>query len=128
MIHAMIQVFTDPRCLEHQSPAGYPERPERLAGIVRHLRERGWPVADVSSSPEVRDAAQAAVIAVHEEVYVERFRRAAERGDSLLDSADNPLSDRTWEASWAAVEVALAAVDRMAASNSATFAAVRPPW
>jgi acetoin utilization deacetylase AcuC-like enzyme len=127
MILAMIQVFTDPRCLEHQSPPGYPERPERLAGIVSHLRRRGWPVTEAGTSPEVRAAAQAAVVAVHEETYVERFRRAAERGDSLLDSADNPLSDGTWESSWAAVEVALAAVDRVAASNGATFAAVRPP-
>ncbi|HYG65711.1 MAG TPA: histone deacetylase [Thermoanaerobaculia bacterium] len=132
MIPAMIQVFTDPRCLEHQSPPGYPERPERLAGIVSHLRSRGWPVTDAGTSPEIREAARAAVLAVHEEAYVERFQRAVERGDSLIDSADNPLSDRTWEASWAAVEVALAAADRAAGSagsgsGDVTFAAVRPP-
>src|SRR4051794_37801586 len=112
----MIDVLTSARCLEHLSPPGYPERPDRLTGILDHLRHNGWPVTDVAAGvaddDATREAAQQAVLAVHEEAYVERFRRAAERGDALLDSADNPLSDGTWSASWAVVEVALAAADR----------------
>jgi acetoin utilization deacetylase AcuC-like enzyme len=123
----MIRVFTDPRCLEHRSPPGYPERPERLAGVVEHLRGRGWPMAEVAAGEAARQRARQAVLALHEPAYVERFRRAAERGDALLDSADNPLSDGTWEASWAAVEVALAAADQVADAGEAAFAAVRPP-
>ena len=126
----MIQIFTDPRCLDHRAPRGYPERPERLSGIVEHLRERGWPFA---ASPEEaaersREAALQAVVDVHDEGYVGRLRRAAERGDSIIDSADNPLSAGTWEASWAAVETVLAAADWIAAgADRIAFAAVRPP-
>src|SRR5690348_17372395 len=88
-----MRVFTDPRCLNHRAPRGFPERPERLSGIVGHLRQRGWDLAEGTSWEGGRDRAREVVVAVHEERYVERFERAAERGDSLLDSADNPLSD-----------------------------------
>src|SRR5688572_1870936 len=76
------------------------------------------------------DRAREAVAAVHEERYVDRFGRAAERGDSLLDSADNPLSDGTWEAAWAGVETTLAAADHAVSGGgrgNRAFAAVRPP-
>ena len=130
-----MRVFTDPRCLGHRAPRGFPERPERLSGVVDHLRQRGWDLVEGASREVGRDRAPeviAAVAAVHEERYVERFGRAAERGDSLLDSADNPLSEGTWEAAWAAVETTLAAADHAAAGGRANqgnraFAAVRPP-
>jgi acetoin utilization deacetylase AcuC-like enzyme len=126
----MIRVLTDPRCLDHLAPLGYPERPDRLSGIVGHLRERGWPVEDLAPavSAEDRERARRAVLALHDEAYVGRFERAAARGDSLLDSADNPLSPGTWDAAWAAVDVALAAADWVAGGADRTaFAAVRPP-
>ncbi|MES1240384.1 MAG: histone deacetylase [Acidobacteriota bacterium] len=123
-----MRVFTDPRCLDHRAPRGFPERPERLSGIAGHLRQRGWDLAEGSSWEGGRDRAAEAVAAVHEERYVERFGRAVERGDSLLDSADNPLSEGTWEASWAAVETILAAADHaMSGGGNRAFAAARPP-
>lgn len=118
-----VRIFTEPRCLEHRAPRGYPESPDRLAGVMAHLAARGWPIADQGVSREV---AEAAVAAVHDPAYVERFRRAAARGDALLDSADNPLSEGTWEAAWAAVSATLAAAEH-AAEGSYAFAAVRPP-
>ncbi len=121
-----MRIYTDPRCLDHRAPRGFPERPERLSGIVSHLRQRDWDLVEGSSWEGGRDRAREAVVAVHEERYVERFGRASDRGDSLLDSADNPLSEGTWEASWAAVETTLAAADQAAAGHRA-FAAVRPP-
>jgi acetoin utilization deacetylase AcuC-like enzyme len=123
----MIRIFTDPACLLHQAPSGYPECPERLSGVLAHLRERGWPIAE--PSPAVApEAAREAVAAVHEAEYVARFERSAARGDSLLDSADNPLSAGTWDAAWGAVAATLAATEWMAAENGrAAFAAVRPP-
>jgi acetoin utilization deacetylase AcuC-like enzyme len=122
----MIRVFTDPACLEHAAPPGYPERPERLSGVLDHLRRSGWTFAESVEVPE--ETARAAVLALHDETYVGRFERAAARGDSLLDSADNPLSAGTWKAAWGAVQAALAAADWMAGGNDrAAFAAVRPP-
>lgn len=121
----MIRIFTDSTCLEHTSPPGYPERPDRLSGILDHLRAGGWPVVEESADLET---ARQAVLALHDERYVARFERAAARGDSLLDSADNPLSAGTWGAAWAAVAATLAAADWAAAGDGRTaFAAVRPP-
>jgi acetoin utilization deacetylase AcuC-like enzyme len=123
----MLRVFTDPRCLEHRAPRGYPERPERVAAVVDHLRRRGWTFADGEALEP--DAARAAVVAVHDESYVERFERAVERGDSLIDSADNPLSPGTWTAAWAAAGATLAAADWVMGDGGGriAFAAVRPP-
>jgi len=122
----MIRLFTDPACLQHAAPPGYPERPERLSGVLAHLRQSGWPFAESAAAPD--EPAREAVLALHDETYVGRFERAAARGDSLLDSADNPLSAGTWGAAWGGVHATLAAVDWMAAGEDrAAFAAVRPP-
>jgi acetoin utilization deacetylase AcuC-like enzyme len=118
-------VFTAERCLEHRVPAGFPELPARLRRIVDHLRWRGIAVADVE--PDGADW-RAAALVVHDDEYIERFHRATERGDGLLDSADNPLSAGTWSAAIAAVETTLAACDwSMDSGGRAAFAAIRPP-
>src|SRR5436305_12825194 len=90
---SMIRVFTHPACLGHRAPAGYPERPERLSGVLAHLRERGWPV--VETAVALGEDAREAVGALHDPEYVARFERAAARGDSRLDAAANPLSAGT---------------------------------
>ncbi|HEX6203485.1 MAG TPA: histone deacetylase family protein, partial [Thermoanaerobaculia bacterium] len=122
-------VFTASGCLAHGAPAGYPERPERLAGVLEHLRAEGFAVEEVpagGAGGDQRRALREAVTAVHPEAYVARFERAVARGDSLFDSADNPVGDGTAEAAWSAVAATLAAADR-AATGEAAFAAVRPP-
>jgi acetoin utilization deacetylase AcuC-like enzyme len=128
----MIRIFTDSRCLEHTVPPGFPECPERLEGILRRLREAGhFPVEEASrrSDEELLEA----VRAVHDARYVERFRRAVERGDGLLDSADNPLSAGTWSASLGAVAAVLSAVDWILEEGAEegggrhAFVATRPP-
>ena len=121
----MIRIFTDPACLDHRTPPGYPEKPERLVGVLDRLREGGWPVAEEGADP---GTAREAVQALHDEGYVARFERAVARGDSLIDSADNPLSSGTWRAAWAAVSATLAAADWVAGGEGRTaLAAVRPP-
>ncbi len=118
----MEALFSDPRCLGHEVPYGFPERPRRLERVLERLEGRGAGPIVAGDSPRAREA----VAAVHAAEYVERFRRASERGDGLLGSSDNPLSAGTWDAAWAAVGCALAAAERAAAGGHA-FAAVRPP-
>lgn len=118
-----MRVFTDPRCLEHRPPPSFPERPERLSGILDHLRGAG---RTVEEAPRDDASARRAVTAIHPADYVERFERAAQRGDSLFDSADNPLAAGTRDGAWGAVSAVLAASDA-AAAGEAAFAAVRPP-
>ncbi|HEX4964961.1 MAG TPA: histone deacetylase [Thermoanaerobaculia bacterium] len=123
----MVRVFTSAACLGHRTPPGYPEKPERLAGVVARLRQSGWEIEEEEETVAAREA----VLAVHDAVYVARFERAVARGDSLLDSADNPLSTGsagTWQAAWGAVATALAAADWVAGANGRTaLATVRPP-
>jgi acetoin utilization deacetylase AcuC-like enzyme len=118
-----VELFSDDRCLRHAVRFGYPEVPERLSGIVAGLERAGRRVRREGPHP----AAAAAVERLHPAAYVERFRRACERGDGLLDSADNPLAGAaTFEAAWAAIDAVLHAADA-AAAGDASFALVRPP-
>lgn len=121
-----MRVVTDPRCLDHRPPRGYPERPERLRGILDHLRATGFEIVEPPGGGDAAERSRRAVTAVHPEEYVARFERAVARGDALFDSADNPLSPGTAGAAWGAVEATLAAADAAAAGQPA-FAAVRPP-
>ena len=117
-----MRVFSDRRCLEHTVPQDFPERPERLEGVLDHLAGR-WEI----EQPGSYDGWQDAVAALHDAEYVDRFRAAVGRGDGLLDSADNPLSAGTWEASRAAVETTLWAASAMLAEKAPVFSLVRPP-
>jgi acetoin utilization deacetylase AcuC-like enzyme len=120
----VLRVFTSRRCLDHPAPPGFPDRPERLTGLLERLAAGGWPAAEVGGHPEAREA----VAAVHDPHYLERFRRSVERGDGFFDSADNPIGAATWDAAWAAVEATLAAADWAAGgAGRRAFAAVRPP-
>lgn len=135
----MIRVFTSRRCLAHRAPGGYPERPERLTAILDHLAASERFAEAVVEDPEGLDsegsgpeAAEGAILALHDERYVARLSRAVERGDGLIDSADNPVSAGTWDAAMAAVEVTLAAARWAAEGGEAgeprhAFALVRPP-
>jgi len=129
----MIRVFTSRRCLAHTAPGGYPERPERLRSILDHLRGTEGFASSVVEDPDGAGDVDEAIRAVHEPRYVDRLRRAIERGDGLIDSADNPLSVGTWDAALAAVEVTLAAAAWAVhggggdAGARHAFAAVRPP-
>jgi acetoin utilization deacetylase AcuC-like enzyme len=117
-----LDVFTDPRCLLHDVPLGFPEQPVRLAAILGGLRASGRAPLERGAHP----AAGSLVERVHGADYVSRFRAAVERGDGLLDSSDNPLVPSTWDAAWGAVEATLHATDRALAGMPA-LAAVRPP-
>ena len=117
-----MDVFTDPRCLLHDVPLGFPERPARLHAILDGLRAAGRAIHEAGAHPAAATLGER----VHSAAYLQRFRAATRRGDGLLDSADNPLVASTWDAAWGAAEATLHAADR-AHGGHAAFAAVRPP-
>ncbi len=119
-----MKIFTDSRCQAHVSPAGYPERGERLEDLLAMLRSAGWNLQGECPHESAADV----VARLHDPRYLERFKRAVERGDGILDSADNPLSAGTWSGAWGAAEAAVTAADWVrGASGRKAFAAVRPP-
>ncbi|HXT50768.1 MAG TPA: hypothetical protein VN811_06985, partial [Thermoanaerobaculia bacterium] len=114
-----MDVVTDPRCLLHDVPLGFPEQPSRLISILAGLRAGGRAVHEPGAHPDARPLVER----VHSAAYVERFRAAVERGDGLFDSADNPLVASTWDAACGAVDATLHAADAALAGRAA-FAAV----
>ena len=120
-----MRVHTDRRCLEHEAPPGFPERPERLARILAALgADPRFEVVETGAPGD--EEVLAAVRELHDPRYVARFERAVARGDGLIDTADNPLSAGSWRAALGAVAATLAALDQ-AMEGRSVFAAVRPP-
>lgn len=119
-----MHVLWHPATLAHPAPPGYPETPTRIERLVEGLRGLGHH----TEVPELDlDRARALAVLVHGEEYVARFERSCRRGDSLLDSADNPIAPASFEAALAAVAVAVAAWDRAVDARQPVFAAIRPP-
>jgi acetoin utilization deacetylase AcuC-like enzyme len=118
--------ITDPRFLEHLTGPAHPERPERLGAITARVSESGLgsDLTPIAAAP----AGVPWISEVHDAAYVERVRRACERGSPVLDSMDTGISERSYEAALLAAGAGLAAADAVASGRvGAAFAAVRPP-
>ena len=119
-----LRVFSDRRCLDHVVPHGFPEVPIRLGGILDGLSLEGVEVQERGEHSDTDDA----IRSVHDESYVKRFRAAVEAGDMFVDTGDNPISARSWDAARAAVDATLFAADWTASGpGQRSFAMVRPP-
>ena len=119
----------DPLFLEHQVSAGHPERPQRLEAIVKRLKEKG--LSDKLLALKAAPAAVEWLTTVHTPEYVERAKKAcAECGDGIriLDTADVPISAKSYDAAVLAAGGVLAAVDAVVDGKARNaFCAVRPP-
>ncbi len=125
--------YTHPVCLEHITPPGHPERPDRLRAVEEtlcderfHLLEREQaPLADISS-----------FMLVHPEAHVLRMQSLVppepEEGSNEVRlvriDADTTASAKTWEAVKRAVGGAMAGVDAVFSGEANNvFCAMRPP-
>jgi acetoin utilization deacetylase AcuC-like enzyme len=118
------KVFSDPRCLAHLVPSGFPEIPSRLEVLTAGLAAEGYEIVERGEHPGSAEA----IAFVHDTDYLRRFQESVAGGELFLDTGDNPLSAGTWEASMAAVEVNLHAADWIAAGlRRQAFCLVRPP-
>ncbi|TAM95537.1 MAG: histone deacetylase family protein, partial [Rhizobiaceae bacterium] len=119
------RLYMHPVCLEHLTPAGHPERPDRLRAIERVLEDEQFARLDRTEAPEGR---LETILAVHPEEFVQRIESAIpEEGLRHID-ADTSVSPKSWQAALHAVGGANAAVDDVfsgAADN--VFVAMRPP-
>lgn len=119
------RLYTHPIYLEHLTPPGHPERPDRLRAIARVLEEERFAALDRHESPR---GDEATILYAHPESHVEAVRRAIpEEGLARID-ADTSASPKSWEAALTAIGAANAAVDDVfsgAADN--VFVAARPP-
>jgi acetoin utilization deacetylase AcuC-like enzyme len=111
------------RFVEHETPPGHPERPERaeiLEVIAHRWRGRG---VDVVAPPPATDEQLARV---HAPEYLELIRRT--RGRSLRLDPDTYTSPESQEIALLAAGAAVDAVDRvMGGPHRSAVALVRPP-
>jgi acetoin utilization deacetylase AcuC-like enzyme len=115
--------------LEHDTGPGFPESPERLRMLTKHLKAH--PVSErlLWMGPSDQIDPMPWILEMHDEDYVGELERASEatEGTARL-GADNPISKRSYDVAVKAVAGALTAVDAvMEGRVTNAFAAVRPP-
>jgi acetoin utilization deacetylase AcuC-like enzyme len=117
--------FSHPACLEHETPEGHPERPERVTAIESALAERGWLGYEVREAPP---ASRDMLVAAHSAEYVDAVRSMSESGGSAFDP-ENVVSAGSYRAAAHASGAACAMVEALLAEGGSGtgFCATRPP-
>jgi acetoin utilization deacetylase AcuC-like enzyme len=120
----MTLFITHSACLEHLTPPGHPERPDRLRAIERVIEQEKFMFLLREQCPK----AELEVIALcHPWEYIERIRRAVPQIGLVELDDDTVLSAGTFEASLRAAGGAILAVDEvMAGKAKNAFVAIRP--
>jgi acetoin utilization deacetylase AcuC-like enzyme len=118
-------LLTHPACLNHLTPPGHPERPDRLRAINQVLGEERF-------NPLVRGEAPEgdldSVALCHGEHYIGELRHVAPTSGLVYIDGDTSMSPGTWEAVMRGVGGAVAATDAiMTGQHNNAFVAVRPP-
>jgi len=119
------RLYTHPIYLEHLTPTGHPERPDRIRAIEAHLEDIGYEDLDRKTSPM---GDEASVLLAHPESYLDQQRRNIPEGGIVQIESDTYVSPRSWEAALTAVGAATAAVDDVfTGQTDNVFVAARPP-
>jgi acetoin utilization deacetylase AcuC-like enzyme len=118
-------LITHPACLDHLTPAGHPERPDRLRAIEHALEAEKFQSLARVQAP----AASVEIIALcHPMEYIEEIREATPQKGMVRLDADTSMSPGSFEAALRAVGGATLAVDEIMAKKAANaFIATRPP-
>lgn len=111
--------------LDHLTPVGHPERPDRLRAIDRILEHERFQALERDAAPigSLEDIARA-----HPVSYIDTLHRLApEEGLARID-ADTTMSPGTWEAALRGAGGACRAVDEVVTKHvNNAFSASRPP-
>ncbi len=118
-------LLTHRASLDHLTPPGHPERPDRIRAVDQVLSEGRF---DKLVREEAPEGTLDLVRLCHDEHYVEELRRIApDKGMIYLDG-DTSMSPGTWEAVMRGVGGAVAATDAvMSGKADNAFVATRPP-
>ena len=118
-------LVSHPASLDHLTPPGHPERPDRMRAVAQILGESRF---DKLLREEAPEGSLDVVRLCHDEHYVEELRRIApDKGLIYLDG-DTSMSPGTWEAVMRGVGGAVAATDAVMSGRAVNaFVAMRPP-
>ena len=114
-----------PAFLNHATPPGHPERPDRLRALHTALEDEAFAGLMRVEAPL---AEPEAALSCHPARYVDRIRKAIpDEGITRIDP-DTVASPGSWEAALRGLGAALHAVDEVAAGRAQNaFCAIRPP-
>jgi acetoin utilization deacetylase AcuC-like enzyme len=118
-------LLTHSACLQHLTPPGHPERPDRLRAIEAALEAEAFRDLMRAEAPR---AEAAAITRVHPAAYLEAIEEASPAEGLVALDADTTMSPGSFEAALRAAGGAVQAVDAvMAGEASNAFVATRPP-
>ena len=121
----MTLLLTHRASLDHLTPPGHPERPDRIRAIDQVLGESRFDKLTRQQAPE---GSLDSVALCHNEHYVEELRHIAPTSGLIYLDGDTSMSPGTWEAVMRGVGGAVAATDAvMSGTHLNSFVAVRPP-
>jgi len=119
------RLYTHPVYLEHLTPAGHPERPDRLRAIQRVLDDEAFAALDRVEAPM---GDERTILYAHPQAHLDRVRAAIPREGLTTIDADTVASPKSWQAALTAVGAANAAIDDVFAKRADNvFVASRPP-
>ena len=111
--------------LDHQTPPGHPERPDRIRAIEQVLGESRFDRLVREQAPE---GSLDLVRLCHNEHYIEQLQHIAPKSGMIYLDGDTSMSPGTWEAAMRGVGGAVAATDAvMSGTHNNAFVAMRPP-
>ena len=117
--------ITHPACLDHQTPFGHPERPDRIRAIERALEKERFTslIREQAPMAELESLALA-----HPEDYILRLRDISPREGLVRIDEDTVMSPGTYEAALRGAGGAVLAVDEVMTGKARNaFVAMRPP-
>ena len=118
-------LISHPAFLEHLTPLGHTERPDRLRAIERALEAEKFQTLARSQAPL---ASLETIALCHPMDYIIEVREAAPREGLIHLDADTAMSPGTFEAALRAAGGAIHAVDEVLTKKAANaFVAARPP-
>jgi acetoin utilization deacetylase AcuC-like enzyme len=118
-------LVTHPAGLNHITPAGHPERPDRLRAVARVLAD---PKFGGLIGVEAPAAAIDDITLCHPRELIEELREATPKDGLVQIDADTTLSAGSFEAALRAAGGAIHAVDQVVAGKAKNaFCAMRPP-
>ncbi len=117
--------YSHPVYLEHITPPGHPERPDRLRAIGKVLEHESFALLDRVQAPI---AEETATLLGHPEHHTRRIKAAIPTEGLANVDGDTSVSPKSWEAALTAIGGATAAVDDVFEGRADNvFVAARPP-
>ena len=118
-------LLSHPASLDHLTPPGHPERPDRIRAVEQVLGQDRFKSLVRGQAPE---GSLDSVLLCHNEHYVDELRHIAPKEGLIYLDGDTSMSPGTWEAVMRGVGGAIAATDAVIAGDADNaFVATRPP-